>query len=116
MSVRALIIGLAIAAVAFAAVLSKGGASDKHDGTSGEQKAPAGAVRVSFLYSPEKEQLILPLVRRFNKSATKVGAHSVFVEARNVSSGEAESEIAAGKLKPVAWSPASSLWGRLVNY
>ena len=28
----------------------------------------------------------------------------------------AEASIAAGKLRPVAWSPASSLWGRLLNF
>jgi Ca-activated chloride channel family protein len=40
----------------------------------------------------------------------------VFVEAENVSSGDAETKIAKGQLKPTAWSPASSLWGRLLNY
>ena len=33
-----------------------------------------------------------------------------------MSSGEAEEKIANGRLKPVAWSPASSLWGRLLNF
>ncbi len=33
-----------------------------------------------------------------------------------VASGEAESKIARGTLRTVAWSPASSLWGRLLNF
>jgi Ca-activated chloride channel family protein len=117
MSVRALIIGLAVAAVALAA-LASGGSSDKTDSGGGTSagKAPPGSIRVTFLYSPEKEPLLLPLVRRFNGRQTKIGGRPVFVDAQNVSSGEAESKIAAGKLRPVAWSPASSLWGRLLNF
>jgi len=82
----------------------------------GDDKAPAGALRVSFAYSPEKEKLLAPLIRRFNGQGHKAGGKRVFVEGQVVSSGEAESKIAAGRLRPVAWSPASSLWGRLLNF
>ena len=40
----------------------------------------------------------------------------MFVEGINASSGDAETRIAKGQFKPVAWSPASSLWGRLLNF
>ena len=40
----------------------------------------------------------------------------MFVRAEIVSSGDAEARIADGSFKPVAWSPASSLWGRLLNF
>ena len=33
-----------------------------------------------------------------------------------MASGDAEARIAGGRLKPVVWSPASSLWGRLLNF
>ena len=33
-----------------------------------------------------------------------------------IASGEAERKIADGRLRTVAWSPASSLWGRLLNF
>ncbi len=33
-----------------------------------------------------------------------------------MASGDAEARIAAERLKPVVWSPASSLWGRLLNF
>ncbi len=107
----------ALIAVVAALVLSSGG-SDKPGGGSGTSvvTAPTGSVRVSFAYSPEKEKLLLGLVRRFNARQVKVGGHPVFVEAENVSSGDAEARIAKGTYKPVAWSPSSSLWGRLLNY
>jgi Ca-activated chloride channel homolog len=101
---------LAAAAVAVVALVSAGG-----DGGD-EQAAPAGALRISFAYSPEKEKLLEPLIRRFNDEGKTSAGRRVFVEGQVVSSGEAESQIANGRLEPVAWSPASSLWGRLLNF
>src|SRR5262249_24459123 len=86
-----------------------------HD-TPARAAAPANAVRVSFVYSPEKETLLAPLIKRFNASHAKLDSRPVFIDAQVVASGDAETRIAAGKLKPVAWSPASSLWGRLLNF
>ncbi|HEX2234515.1 MAG TPA: VWA domain-containing protein [Thermoleophilaceae bacterium] len=103
---------LAAAAVAVVALVSAGG--DGEGG--GESAAPAGALRISFAYSPEKEKLLKPLIQRFNDERREAGGKRVFVEGSVVSSGAAESQIAAGRLEPVAWSPASSLWGRLLNF
>ena len=72
---------------------------------------PEGALRIPFAYSPEKEKLLTPLIRQFNEEDGKA-----FVEGEVVSSGEAETRIAEGRYKPVVWSPASSLWGRLLNF
>jgi Ca-activated chloride channel family protein len=109
---------VAIAAVALVAVLSGGGGGDggDGDGRGSGPAAPKGSVRVSFAYSPEKEKLLKPLIRRFNSERSKVGGKPVFVEGEVVSSGEAESKLAAGTLELTAWSPASSLWGRLLNF
>jgi Ca-activated chloride channel family protein len=85
------------------------------DGNSGGT-APTGAIRVPFAYSPEKEVLLAPLIKRFNDQREQVGGKPVFVEGSVVSSGEAQQKIAAGRLETVAWSPASSLWGRLLNF
>ncbi|MGH2969791.1 MAG: substrate-binding and vWA domain-containing protein, partial [Solirubrobacteraceae bacterium] len=85
-------------------------------GNGGGAKAPAGAIRISFPYSPEKEPLLKPLIERFNASDARVGSKRVFVEGEAVSSGETATRIAQGREKPVAWSPASSLWGRLLNF
>ena len=40
----------------------------------------------------------------------------MFVQGEVIASGEAERKIADGRLRTVAWSPASSLWGRLLNF
>jgi Ca-activated chloride channel family protein len=116
---RAVIIGLAVVAVVAAVIL--GGGGDKKSSTTSTTepatgKAPSGSLKITFAYSPEKEVLALPLIKEFNKQGVKVDGKPVFVEAQNVSSGEAETKIAKGQLRPTAWSPASSLWGRLLNY
>src|SRR4051812_15686348 len=92
-----------------------GGGGGNGGGDSGG-KAPAGAIRVPFAYSPEKEVLLKPLIKRFNDSQQKVGGKPVFVESSVIASGDAERKIAEGRLETVAWSPASSLWGRLLNF
>jgi Ca-activated chloride channel homolog len=105
----------ALAALAVAAVALFAGGGGKKDSASTAKPStgqPAkGATRVSFAYSPEKEKLLLPLIASFNTSQQKV-----FVEGLNTSSGDAETRISKGTFKPVAWSPASSLWGRLLNF
>jgi Ca-activated chloride channel homolog len=108
---------LAAVAVAVVAVVFAGGGDDGGSSNGGEEPAaPEGAVRVHFAYSPEKERLLKPLIREFNSQRERVGGKAVFVEGEVVSSGEAEAAIAGGRLEPVIWSPASSLWGRLLNF
>ncbi len=117
------LLAVAVVAVALIAVLGSGGGGDAGDdpgGTAGSTTAPAtapaGAISVDFAYSPEKEKLLVPLVRRFNASGAEVDGKSVFVKASNVASGDAQTKIASGRLKPTAWSPSSSLWGGLLNF
>src|SRR3954452_23814599 len=109
---------LAVGLIAFAGGGNddKGAADAGTAGTPQGAKAPAGALRVTFPYSPEKEDLLKPLIERFNASKTRAAGKVVFVEGRSESSGDTEQEIARGPDKPVAWSPASSLWGRLLNF
>ena len=58
-----------------------------------------------------------PLVDGFNAAHVRSrAAGSCTSEALSVASGEAETRIAAGRLRPSVWSPASSLWGRLLNF
>src|SRR5829696_2133646 len=116
-----LIAVVAVIAVALVAVVARGG-GDGGEGDAGGGNggggapAPRGAVRIAFAYSPEKEKLLVPLIRRFNEGREQVGGRPVFVEGEVVSSGDAQSRIADGRLEPVVWSPASSLWGRLLNF
>ncbi|HVF76807.1 MAG TPA: VWA domain-containing protein [Solirubrobacteraceae bacterium] len=114
---------LVVAVVAVALIAVVGGSSgggDDPGGSSGNTTAPAaapaGAVTVDFAYSPEKEKLLVPLVQQFNASGAEVDGKKVFVKASNVSSGDAQTKIASGRLKLTAWSPASSLWGKLLNF
>jgi Ca-activated chloride channel homolog len=105
---------IAVIAVAGVAVISSGGGggggSSSENGDGGP-KAPKGSVAIPFAYSPEKEKLLAPLIREFNEQDGEA-----FVEGEVVSSGDAEAKIADGRLEPVVWSPASSLWGRLLNF
>jgi Ca-activated chloride channel family protein len=118
---QALILLFAAAAVALLALIGSGGGSsspDKRAATTATpaEGAPAGSVVVTFAYSPEKEALLVPLVKAFNASGATAGGRPVFVRATSVASGDSERAIAKGTSRPVAWSPASSLWGRLLNF
>ena len=112
---RLAIIALAAVAVAIAFSVSRG---DDGGQAAGPQRArpPANAIRVSFACSPEKNRLLPGLLERFNAERHRVGGRPVFVDGQVIASGEAETRIARGTLKPVAWSPASSMWGRLLNF
>jgi len=114
---------VALIAVVAVVVLIIAGGSDDDGGSAGvahqvraEVNPPAGAAVVPFTYSPEKQELLEPLIREFNQKRVEVGGAPVFIQGAVVPSGEAERKIAAGALKPVAWSPASTLWGRLLDH
>ena len=114
------LLAVAVVVVALIAILSSGGGKGNDEPGSGSAtapaRAPAGAIEVRFAYSPEKEKLLTPLVKKFNASGAEVDGKRVFVSAQNVSSGDAQTKIASGRLKLTAWSPSSSLWGRLLNF
>jgi len=116
----AIAVAAVIAVIAVAVISSGGGdgggSGGGSDAVSKGGKAPAGSLRIAFAYSPEKERLLKPLIARFNGSGREIQGKKVFVEGEVIASGEAQSRIAKGTLKPVAWSPASSLWGRLLNF
>jgi Ca-activated chloride channel homolog len=107
----------AIVAVAVAAVLASGGGDKAKPGTSSgaTAAAPAGSQRLSFVVSPEKEQLLKAVVAKFNAAGRQVAGKRVFVSMKAMNSGDAESAIARGRLQPEVWSPAGSFWGRLLN-
>ena len=110
-----------VAALAVGAVAWFAGGQGEPEGEQASKpaagaKAPANAIRVSFAYSPEKEKLLKPLIASFNREGAEVGGRPVLIEGINAASGDAEARIANGSFKPVAWSPASSLWGRLLNF
>jgi Ca-activated chloride channel family protein len=110
---------VAVAAVAIAVIASGIGGKAK-PGSAGRtpvtgSTAPANAQKLSFVVSPEKEQLLKAVVAKFNASGEQVGGKPVFVSMQAMNSGDAESAIARGRLQPDVWSPAGSFWGRLLN-
>ena len=108
---RFAIIILALAAIAVAFAARPEGEAKQAVKAAKPTGAAANAVVVPFVYSTEKKQLMDTLVERFNRSQ-----RAVVVKGQAIASGEVQTKIAAGKLEPVAWSPASSLWGSLLNY
>src|SRR3954467_4947157 len=119
MKSRMIILGVAVVVVIVAIVATSGGGGDSGGGGGGGSgnvtSAPAGALKIGMAYSPEKEKLLLPLISKFNGEKHEVDGKQVFVESENVSSGDAEKQIANGRLQPTVWSPSSSFWGRLAN-
>src|SRR5688572_27263993 len=103
MRARLVVIALALAAVGFAYASSRDDARSGKAASGAEIAAPANAVRLPFVYSPEKKDLVPPLVERFNAERVRMGARQIVVEAENRSSGEAHDLIARGRLKPVIW-------------
>lgn len=94
---RVLVVAAAAAAVAVA-VLER-----VHDGK-------PRTTHVQYLITTDAEQLLLPLVEQFNRE------HDVQVDPMALTSGEAEQAIASGGERAVLWTPASSLWGRLLDH
>lgn len=115
----------ALVAVGAMALIASGGGGDDNGGgstTAGttpqqqEQPVPAGAVAVDIAYSPEKAELLKAAIADYNATEPTIDGRRVVVRGRSVSSGDAQLDIAAGTLRPTVWSPASSMWGRLLNF
>ena len=114
-ALRGLLVVAAIAAIAVA------WASTQEDEDSSRSarpvaSAPEGALKLTFAFTSNLEDMMATLLPQFNARGFEVGGRPVFVEGVPVDSGEAHTKIVAGRLKPHAWSPASSLWGTLLNY
>lgn len=82
-----------------------------------EEPVPSGATVVDLVISPEKERLLAPLVAQMNaERAVEVDGTPVHTRLTVLASGDAATRIARGDLQPTLWSPASSLWGRLLDF
>jgi Ca-activated chloride channel family protein len=100
--------------VVFAAAAVGVSAYDKY-GDRGARAANARAVTVLYAYSSNQQDLLLPLINEFNARGPRVAGRRVQIVGVSVSSGDAEEKIAAKTLEPALWSPASSLWGQLLD-
>lgn len=115
---RVLTLLVAVALIVGAIAWRVGGGGDGGGAatTRTDARPPADAVAVEFAYSPEKRDLLEPLIAEFNASGAEAGGRPVFATGRVVASGAGASGIAAGTLAPHLWSPASSLWGQVLNH
>jgi Ca-activated chloride channel family protein len=78
-------------------------------------RAAGPTLTLTYAYSSNQESLLLPLLREFNDEGHIVAGRRVRVVGQSISSGDAEAKIGSPALRPTIWSPASSLWGRLLN-
>jgi Ca-activated chloride channel homolog len=78
-------------------------------------RAAGPTLTISYAYSSNQEPLLLPLLREFNEEGHVVAGRRVRIVGQSISSGDAEAKIGSPALRPTIWSPASSLWGRLLN-
>ncbi|MDP9260577.1 MAG: VWA domain-containing protein, partial [Actinomycetota bacterium] len=104
---RTIVIVLAGAAVVLAAYLHYRG-----DGGAARSKT----LQVLYTYSSNQEELLLPLIETFNDQGHEFAGQRIEVVGESVSSGDAEAKIAGRKLHATIWSPASSLWGSLLDH
>src|SRR5262249_37617326 len=102
--------------VIFAAVIAVGVAAYGSRDRIGLAQRNGSALRIQFAYSPNQEDLVAPLIRRFNTERHRVAGRVVRIDGEAISSGDAETQIAKRAYRPALWSPASSLWGRLLDY
>jgi len=111
----ALLVGVLVVLGAVIAKVSTGGSDAPASPGTTTSAAPADAIVVSVAYSPEKDTLFKQAFATFNARNVTVGGRRVFAQGQNVSSGAALDALRAGTLKPVIWTPSSSLWGRLLT-
>lgn len=112
-TLRGLLVLAAIAAIAVAWASTQEEADPPRSAQ--PTAAPEGALKLTFAYS-KNLGMMKTLLPEFNARRFEVGGRPVFVEGIPGLSGDIQAKIIAGKLKPHAYSPASSLWGRLLNY
>ena len=120
---RLALVVVALLAIGFAAFSSFGDSGDEASNGGGDSApattsgpAPADAIKLILAFSPEKEEMMKALLPRFNAEGVEVEGRPVVAEGQKWSSGDAQTRIAKGTLKPQIWSPSSSLWGRLLNF
>ena len=112
----------AVVAVALVGVAGQRGGDDgKDNGAAKRGSQPANAVQVTVASSPEKAALVARLADEFNATHPSAGGRPVVVSVSKPNSGDEEAAIAkaasgSGGDRPVVWTPASTLWARLLEH
>jgi Ca-activated chloride channel family protein len=105
---RGLLVLVALIAIGLAYV-------DGRDHKQAASVARGNPVHVPFAYSSNLEEMMATLIPEFNAAGISVSGRPVVIDGISASSGDVQNRIVHGQLRPAAWSPASSLWGRLLN-
>ncbi len=101
---------IVIAAAAVAVLVAAAGRSDR------EAQAEEPELALRYVYSPDAENLLVPLIDRFNRESHPLGEREIRIDGEDLTSGEAEAALADGDERAALWTPASSLWGELLNH
>jgi Ca-activated chloride channel family protein len=99
-----------IAAAAAAVLVAATGRSDP------EPSAAEPELVLRYLYSPDAKDLLVPLINRFNGEVHPSGGREIRIDGFSFNSGQAEAALADRREQAVLWTPASSLWGGLLNH
>ena len=76
----------------------------------------ANKVQVQILYGSEKKEWLTPLVEEFNNAKNKTAEGKIInIEAIAIGSIESVNAIINEEMKPVVWSPASSVYIPIAN-
>lgn len=97
-----------IAAAAAAVLVAAAGRGDP------KQSEPELTLR--YIYSTDAANLLEPLIERYNRESHGLGGREVRIDGKGIRSGEAEEALAAGDERAELWTPASTLWGALLNH
>ena len=117
-----IVVFAAIVAVAVIAMVSRGNGEDHGSAAQTSSPVPKNAVVVSVASSPEKGDLVKKAAAAYDDTGPTVNGRPVYVKVTTPASGVEETAIAnaasgkPGGDKPVVWTPASSLWGRLLEH
>jgi len=112
----------AVAAVAVIAMANRGNGQEHGSAAKTTSPVPKNAVVVSVASSPEKGDLVKKAAAAYNDTAPTVKGRPVRVTVTTPASGDEETAIARaaggkpGGDEPVVWTPASSLWARLLDH
>jgi Ca-activated chloride channel family protein len=101
---------IVIAAAAVAVLVAAAGRGDP------EARTDKPELVLRYLYSPDARPLLVPLIDRFNSQSHPSGGREIRIDGFALTSGEAEAALAAGRERAALWTPASSLWGGLLDY
>jgi Ca-activated chloride channel family protein len=79
-------------------------------------RAAGEELALPYLYTEDAKKMLEPLIERFNRESHRSGGREIRIAGKVLNSGEAEAALEARQESPVLWTPASSLWGRLLDH